>query len=68
MQTVSIPTWALWALIYGDYDGLTSEESQLVQEFQSQYEVTHCDSEEFFSRQPEFGLASMCVEATVNHR
>ncbi|MCK9602018.1 MAG: hypothetical protein M0R06_23435 [Sphaerochaeta sp.] len=68
----SFPEWALSFLEYGEDDSLTEEEKGTIQAWiQNEFgdkNFTHSTKEgedSFFSRCPEFGLASLCVTLYV---
>lgn len=68
---VSIPTWALCALINGDYTGLEDEDIALVEGWLSAtgYTIVCCpeeDEEPYFNPFPEFGLACDCIDCWCN--
>jgi len=66
METINLPTWALCAIVNGDYDGLEDGEIEQISTFLQTFEYIDHDSSEFFTWNPQFGLACTCVEATVN--
>lgn len=58
-----IPTWAICAIINGDYEGLENEDIELINKWldESNYTIIGCpsdDDEPYFTPFPAFGLAS----------
>jgi hypothetical protein len=62
----SVPTWALCALINGDFTGLEDEDITLVEKWlkTTGYTVISPDdeSESYFDPFPAFGLATDCID------
>tara|TARA_R100000773_G_C4116962_1_gene54298 strand:+ start:36 stop:290 length:255 start_codon:yes stop_codon:yes gene_type:complete len=62
----TFPSYAISALIYGDYSGLEKEEESALNAFLERekgidvWEVG--EREQYFSSNPEFGLACDCVD------
>ena len=56
-----IPSWAIFAIINGDYDGLNEEDGELINKWleENNYAIVGCpseDSEPYFTPFPAFGL------------
>lgn len=71
----NFPTYALSALINGDYSGLTEEDKANLEDFLTdEFYVEHWDVADrlifspHFSTCPEFGLATDCVEVIGYYR
>ena len=60
-----MPTWAVCAIVNGDYSGLTSDDEADLDAFlEREHYVRHfdiVDDEPSFTSSPEFGLACDCV-------
>lgn len=66
-NTFSIPSWAVCAIEYGDYSGLSDDEIRQIEDF---FEDFPCDKftiqwgeDEYFSNSPAFGLPCTCIDA-----
>jgi hypothetical protein len=69
IDSVSIPDWAICALVYGDHSGLTDKESRQVDEFAADYPQDkfhwHWEMTPHFSNRPAFGLPCECVDLLI---
>lgn len=61
-----IPTWAICALINGDYSGLSDADIRLINDWQELTNLsvigTEEDSTEYFTKYPSFGLATNVID------
>lgn len=66
-NTLSIPEWAVCAIEYGDYSGLSDSDIEALEGFFADFP---CDrftiqwgSDRFFTNNPAFGLPCECIDA-----
>ena len=65
LDTVSLPVWALCAVLYGDYSGLDDDQIELVEENIPENVVIDPEVESDFTINPWFGMACDCVNANI---
>jgi hypothetical protein len=69
VDSVSIPDWAICALEYDDYSGLTDQEAEQVKAFVKDYPAGrffwHWEMTPHFSQSPAFGLPCECVDLLI---
>lgn len=72
----AVPTWAVGAIINGNFEGLTVDEIEMINTWETKvykmyedgiFEIDFSveDPEEFFCKTPEFGLPGTCVCLSV---
>jgi hypothetical protein len=68
-DTLSIPEWAVCAIEYGDFSGLSDEEESLINGFFEDFPLSRFTiqwgNDRFFSNNPAFGLPCTCIEAEI---
>jgi hypothetical protein len=75
-ESLNIPSWALGALINGDFENLSKKDIQHILDFQKMWDALvvtsgglgwslSCAGDAYFSEYPMFGEAGMCEEGTV---
>ena len=68
----SVPEWALCAIEYGDYSGLSDEEIAQVEQFSKEWPTDRYYIEwgydRYFSNNPAFGLPCECLDAGIYER
>ena len=66
-NTYSIPEWAVCAIEYGDFSGLSEEEISLIEGFLEDFPLDRFTiqwgSDQCFSNNPAFGLPCTCIDA-----
>lgn len=66
-----IPTWAIYYMMYGDDEGLTEEDKEMVDKWMEREElgelVDVVDEESHFTYHPEFGLGADCERCVFRH-
>lgn len=71
-----IPEWAMYYLVYGEWDGaMTEDDKQMVDKFLEKYEFIDWVTDEngemmepYFSWYPFFGLAANVVDCYITYR
>ena len=71
-DSLSIPEWAVCAIVYGDFSGLTRKECKQLSYFLEEWpnDRFHIEwgYERYFSNNPAFGLPCQCIDAVIYER